>query len=567
MLVELVVENYAVVERIRVRFHAGLNLLTGETGSGKSIVVDALGLLYGGRASAEVIRSGSDRARIAGIFEAPSSAEFRALLESNGIEIEDGELLVEREILASGKSRAFLGSRPVTAALLKDLAPHLGDIHGQHDQQELFSHDSQLVMVDSFADSADALASLGAVFARWQAVARELDELDRGEQEKLRLADLWSFQKREIEEAALKPGEEAELESERKVLGNVTRLEENAQAAYDALYEAQGSAIAQVKTARKRLEELARIDASLQETLESLKPAEITLDEAAHALRHYLGGLEADPRRLEHVESRLAAIDKLKRKYGASVDEILAFLATVSAQLAAIETAGERRAQLLRERDTLAADYERLARKLGEARRKAATRLEEQVREELAALAMAGTQFLVEFTEGAWTARGVDRVRFLVSPNRGEEPRPLEKTASGGELSRLALALKTCLTSARHTDASRKKTKVMRTLVFDEVDSGVGGRTAESVGRRLKKLAATSQLLCVTHLPQIAGFGDHHYVVEKHEVKGRTEASIQELTGEARTREIGRMLSGEQMTPEALKHAEQLLKLGAGAGR
>lgn len=567
MLVELVVENYAVVERIRVRFHAGLNLLTGETGSGKSIVVDALGLLYGGRASAEVIRSGSDRARIAGIFEAPSSAEFRALLESNGIEIEDGELLVEREILASGKSRAFLGSRPVTAALLKDLAPHLGDIHGQHDQQELFSHDSQLVMVDSFADSADALASLGAVFARWQAVARELDELDRGEQEKLRLADLWSFQKREIEEAALKPGEEAELESERKVLGNVTRLEENAQAAYDALYEAQGSAIAQVKTARKRLEELARIDASLQETLESLKPAEITLDEAAHALRHYLGGLEADPRRLEHVESRLAAIDKLKRKYGASVDEILAFLATVSAQLAAIETAGERRAQLLRERDTLAADYERLARKLGEARRRAATRLEEQVREELAALAMAGTQFLVEFTEGAWTARGVDRVRFLVSPNRGEEPRPLEKTASGGELSRLALALKTCLTSARHTDASRKKTKVMRTLVFDEVDSGVGGRTAESVGRRLKKLAATSQLLCVTHLPQIAGFGDHHYVVEKHEVKGRTEASIQELTGEARTREIGRMLSGEQMTPEALKHAEQLLKLGAGAGR
>lgn len=567
MLVELVVENYAVVERIRVRFHAGLNLLTGETGSGKSIVVDALGLLYGGRASAEVIRSGSDRARIAGIFEAPSSAEFRALLESNGIEIEDGELLVEREILASGKSRAFLGSRPVTAALLKDLAPHLGDIHGQHDQQELFSHDSQLVMVDSFADSADALASLGAVFARWQAVSRDLDELDRGEQEKLRLADLWSFQKREIEEAALKPGEEAELESERKVLGNVTRLEENAQAAYDALYEAQGSAIAQVKTARKRLEELARIDASLQETLESLKPAEITLDEAAHALRHYLGGLEADPRRLEHVESRLAAIDKLKRKYGASVDEILAFLSTVSAQLAAIETAGERRAQLLRERDTLAADYERLARKLGEARRRAATRLEEQVREELAALAMAGTQFLVEFTEGAWTARGVDRVRFLVSPNRGEEPRPLEKTASGGELSRLALALKTCLTSARHTDASRKKTKVMRTLVFDEVDSGVGGRTAESVGRRLKKLAATSQLLCVTHLPQIAGFGDHHYVVEKHEVKGRTEASIQELTGEARTREIGRMLSGEQMTPEALKHAEQLLKLGAGAGR
>ena len=557
MLVELVVENYAVVERVRVRFHAGLNLLTGETGSGKSIVVDALGLLYGGRASADMVRSGTDRARIAGIFEAPSSSEFRALLEANGIEIEDGELLIEREILVNGKSRAFLGSRPVTASLLKDLAPHLGDIHGQHDQQELFSHDSQLAMVDHAGDTGEAVAAVAAVFTRWQAVSRDLEELDRGEQEKLRLADLWSFQKREIEEAALKPDEETGLDNERKVLGNVARLEEHAQAAYSALYEAQGSAIAQVKNARKRLEELCRIDESLRETLESLKPAEIALDEASHTLRHYLGALEADPSRLEHIESRLAAIGKLKRKYGASVDEILAFLAQVSAQLHAVETAGERRAQLAKERDALGGEYERAARSLSQDRRHAAARLEQQVQEELTALAMAGTIFRAEFTDGAWTARGVDRVRFLVSANRGEEPRPLEKVASGGELSRLALALKTCLTA-------KKKPKVLRTLVFDEVDSGVGGRTAESVGRRLKKLSASNQLLCVTHLPQIAGFGDHHYVVEKHDVQGRTQASVQELTGEARTREIGRMLSGERMTPEALKHAEQLLKLGAG---
>ncbi len=559
MLVELVVENYAVVERVRVRFHAGLNLLTGETGSGKSIVVDALGLLYGGRASADMVRSGADRARIAGIFEAPAGAEFRALLEKSGIEAEDGELLIEREILASGKSRAFLGSRPVTAALLKDLAPHLGDIHGQHDQQELFSHDSQLGMTDAAGETGETMAAVGTLFARWQAATRELEELDRGEQEKLRLADLWSFQKREIEEAALKPAEETELENERKVQGNVARLSESAQAAYTALYEAQGSAIAQLKTARKRLEELCRIDETMRETMESLKPAEIALDEASHSLRHYLGTLEADPARLEKIESRLAAIDKLKRKYGASTEEILAFLAQVAAQLHAVETTGERRGQLAKERDTLAADYEKSAVQLSRDRRAAAAKLEEQVQEELTALAMAGTVFRVEFTQGAWTARGVDRVRFLVSPNRGEEPRPLEKVASGGELSRLALALKTCLTAKGE---GKKKQKVMRTLVFDEVDSGVGGRTAESVGRRLKKLAATNQLLCVTHLPQIAGFGDHHYVVEKHEVQGRTQASIQELTGEARTREIGRMLSGERMTPEALKHAEQLLKLG-----
>lgn len=565
MLVELVVENYAVVERVRVRFHAGLNLLTGETGSGKSIVVDALGLLYGGRASADMVRSGAERARIAGIFEAPAGGEFRALLEKSGIEAEDGELLIEREILANGKSRAFLGSRPVTASLLKDLAPHLGDIHGQHDQQELFSHDSQLAMIDAAGETGERVAAVGAVFARWQAVTREFEELDRGEQEKLRLADLWSFQKREIEEAALKPAEETELDNERKVLGNVARLSEAAQAAYSALYEAQGSAIAQLKTAGKRLEELCRIDESMKETHDSLKSPGIVLEEASHSLRHYLGTLEADPGRLEQVESRLAAIDKLKRKYGASVDEILAFLAQVSAQLNAVETAGERRAQLARERDTLAADYERAARQLSRERQAAAGKLEAQVQEELAALAMAGTLFRVEFTEGAWTARGADRVRFLVSPNRGEEPRPLEKVASGGELSRLALALKTCLT-AKNTPAAdgKKKQRILRTLVFDEVDSGVGGRTAESVGRRLKKLAASHQLLCVTHLPQIAGFGDHHYVVEKQEVQGRTQASIQELTGEARTREIGRMLSGEHMTPEALKHAEQLLKLGTG---
>ena len=563
MLVELVVENYAVVERVRVRFHAGLNLLTGETGSGKSIVVDALGLLYGGRASADMVRTGADRARVAGIFEAPASAEFRALLEANGIEIEDGELLIEREIQANGKSRAFLGSRPVTAALLKDLAPHLGDIHGQHDQQELFSHDSQLTMIDAAGETAEAVAAAAAVFARWHAVTRELEELDRGEQEKLRLADLWSFQKKEIEEAALKPGEESNLDNERKVLGNVARLEESAQAAYTALYEAQGSAIAQVKTARKRLEELCRIDESMRETMESLAPAGIALDEAAHSLRHYLGTIEADPARLEHIETRLAAIDKLKRKYGASVDEILAFLAQVSAQLTAVETTGERRAQLAQDRAKLAVDYEKAARKLSQDRQQAATRLEAQVQEELAALAMGGTLFRVEFTESAWTARGTDRVRFLVSPNRGEEPRPLEKVASGGELSRLALALKTCLLTKGPSEG-KKKSKTLRTLVFDEVDSGVGGRTAESVGRRLKKLAAANQLLCVTHLPQIAGFGDHHYVVEKHDVQGRTQASIQELTGEARTREIGRMLSGERMTPEALKHAEQLLKLGAG---
>ena len=558
MLVELVVENYAVVERVRVRFHRGLNLLTGETGSGKSLVVDSLGLLFGGRASGDLVRSGAERARVSAIFEAPGTPEFRRLLDDNGIEIEDGELLVERELQASGKSRAFLGSRPVTVSLLRDLAPHLGDLHGQHDQQELFSGEGQRAMLDAFAGAEEQREKVTGLFAQWQGIQREMEELDRGEQEKLRMADLWGFQKREMEEANLKPGEAAELEAQRLVLQNVAKLEEHARAAYDLLYESENAAATTVRQARRRVEELCRIDPSLEETSELLKPAEVAIDDAGRALQHYLGTLEADPARLDRVEGRLAVLDKLKRKYGGSVEEMIAYLEEVRGKLAAVETAGERRMRLEQERSEAAAAYEREAAKLSQERRKAAGQLERGVEGELAALAMEGTTFRVELGAGEWSASGTDRVRFLVSPNRGEEARMLERVASGGELARLALALKTQIIAR-----GGRSPGVARTLVFDEVDAGVGGRTAESVGRRLKKLAERYQVLCVTHLPQIAGFADHHFVVEKQEERGRVRATVEELTAEGRRREIGRMLSGEKMTAEALKHAEQLIKLAS----
>ena len=271
MLVELVVENYAVIERVRVRFHDGLNLLTGETGSGKSMVVDALGLLFGGRASAEMIRTGEERARISGIFELPDDARLRALLEQSGIEFEDHELIVEREILAGGKSRAFAGSRPVTATLLRDLAPLLGDIHGQHDQQRLFDAGAQLEMLDAFARHQQLLAEVADLYRRWRACASELEALDRREQENLRLADLWSFQRREIDAAHLKPGEDAALESERRVLQNVARLQELATAAYESLYDSEGSADARLRQATRRLEELSRIDPALNESRAALQ--------------------------------------------------------------------------------------------------------------------------------------------------------------------------------------------------------------------------------------------------------------------------------------------------------
>jgi DNA repair protein RecN (Recombination protein N) len=547
VLLELVIENYAVVDRLSVRFHPGLNLLTGETGSGKSIVVDALGLLFGGRASADMIRSGHERARISGIFTVTGLGHL-------DLAIEDGELLIEREILAGGKSRAFIGSRPVAVALLKEIAPLLGDIHGQHEQQLLFSADAQLRMLPVEQAPAGQVRDL---FQRWAAAGKELAELERSEQEKLRLLDLWSFQEKEIESAAPKPGEDAALEQERRLLLNLGRIQENAGAAFAALYDSPESALTLIRGAAKKLDEVARIDAAVAPIRETIEPAAIAIQEASYALRDYLAKLEANPARLDQLEERLASLDKLKRKYGATLEEVNAFLEQVREQISAAENSGERIATLRREQNELAAQFGAAAARLSGLRKTAARDLERNVVTELASLAMERSVFRIEVSAAPWSETGADAVRFLISVNAGEEPKPLEKVASGGELSRIALALKTCLAASG----------AGRTLVFDEVDAGVGGRAAEGIGRRLKKLAASDQVLCVTHLAQIAGFADHHYLVEKHESQGRTVAGVEELDRAGRVREIGRMLSGEMLTSEALKHAERLIETGLQAAK
>ncbi len=553
MLLELAVENYAVVDRLRVRFHAGLNLLTGETGSGKSIVVGALGLLLGARASADMIRSGEQRARVSGRFTLPQESTARELLESAGLEDEDGELLIEREILSGGKSRVYIGSRPATAALLKDLAQYLGDIHGQHDQQLLFDREAQMDMLDAFAQAQALRGAVEDRYRGWRDADQALRELEGGEQEKLRQLDVWQFQRREIEAAQLKPGEDVALEEERRVQANLGRILESAGIAYGALYDAPESAFAQMRVASRKLEELGRIDSSLGEIKATLDPALIALQEASESLRDYLSRLEANPERLEAVQSRLAAIDKLKRKYGASVEQILEFLETTRAQIDAVENAGERTAELRRQRDVLAASYEAAAARLTKTRTAAAAKLARAVEKELGALAMAGTTLEIELTPSGWSARGVEQARFLVAPNRGEEAKPLDRIASGGELSRIALALKTCLLHSGKAGGGR-------TLVFDEVDTGIGGSAADGVARRLKLLSSENQVLCVTHLPQVACYAAHHYRVEKAEAGGRTTARIEELDEEARRREIGRMLSGNRVTAEALSHADQMIR-------
>ena len=367
------------------------------------------------------------------------------------------------------------------------------------------------------------------------------------------MADLWSFQKKEIEAAQLAPGEDLKLEADRKVLKNVTRIEEAASAAYSLLYDAPDSACTQLKLALKKVEELVRIDDSLQGLLDALKPASINMDDAARTLGDYLGGLEADPARLDNIELRLSNLEKLKRKYGESIDGILAYLDEVSAKLEAVETASERRAALQKDKERLAAAYTASASKLTEKRKEGAKTLTRKVEAELATFAMQRTRFVVRIEPAAeWAAHGADNIEFLISANVGEEPRPLDKVASGGELSRISLALKT-------TTVGKLKTGI-RTLVFDEVDAGVGGGAAEAVGKKLKRIAGQDQVLCVTHQPQVASFADRHYSVAKFADKGRTYTTIEELDKPGRTKEIGRMLSGEKLTAEALKQAEQLIK-------
>ncbi|MBI1355797.1 MAG: DNA repair protein RecN [Acidobacteria bacterium] len=558
MLHELHIENYAVVARLRVGFDRGLNLLTGETGSGKSIVVDALSLLLGARADAGTVRAGADKARLTGRFELSPSPELVAVLAEAEQELEDGELLIERVLQANGKSRAYVNGRPATAALLKDLSDFLGDIHGQHEQQSLFSTRSQLEMLDSFAGVVALKGEVAAAWRQWRELAKKLAELRGAEKDRLKMLELYKFQLTEIQGAKLQPGEDEQLEQERRKLVNVARLQESAATAYDALYDAGASAAAQLKTAVRALEELGRYDESFNAYRAGLEEARAAVEDAAFELQSYLDGLEADPGRLDAVEERLALLERLRRKYSKSLDELIAYGAELADKVEELEDVDHAAGKIEKRRAEAAQRYRELAAQLSARRGEAGTRLAEMVQSELGSLAMERARFGVGFEGGEaeehWTAEGYDRIRFEFSANAGQPLRPLAQVASGGELSRVTLALKSGLLAQAPSAAA-----VPRTLVFDEVDTGVGGRVAEAIGRRLKRLSGASQVLCVTHLPQIAGFADAHYFVEKVESDQQTFAKLVRLGESERVQELARMLSGAEVTAAALENAQQLI--------
>lgn len=569
MLHEIHIQNYAVIDKLALEFRSGLNLLTGETGSGKSILVDALGLTLGARASADVIRTGEDRAIVTAVFRAEGpngrNTPWTKWFEEVGIEGGE-EVILRREIQSNGKSRILANDQPVTIAAVRALAAMLVEIHGQSEHVQLLAREAQLEHLDQFADSGELLEKVAAHFARLSQLDRELAALSESEQDRLRKVDLLTFQVRELKQANLEIGEDTRLGDEKAILANVERIRAAATSAYNLLYEDEGSASSRVGSVARAMYELERYDSSFNVYLEPLASARATIEDLALKLRDYLGNLNANPHRLEEVEDRLALLDRLKRKYGNTIEEVLEYFHSAERQLQDLEHADERRGEVERERAKALAEYRKAAAKLSERRREAAKKMAKLVRDELAQVGMEKTRFEIHFEtlpDERATAQGTDEVEFRISPNPGEDLRPLEKIASGGELSRLMLALKTVAGRGRGKKSPRRS---VRAFVFDEVDAGIGGRVAESVGQRLKRLARDTQVLCVTHLAQIACFADHHYFVEKSQRGGRTVTSVQYLpAGEARTAELARMLSGSRVTEAAIKHATAMLEQAAAA--
>jgi len=551
MLQFLNISNIALIDDMQVEFESGLNLLTGETGSGKSIIVDALGVLIGGRFTNELLKSGAERGSIEGLFSVTPNPELELLLENAGLDATT-ELIIRREISSTGRNKIFINNQLATQSLLRDLRPYLVDIHGQGDQQTLFNPETHLEILDAFAGNGELRGAVAEAYQRWNAVRRELESLRHDEAEKFQLVDTLKFQIGELERAQLSPGEDEKLEEERRRLANVEKLTTLCQSSYSRIYEADDAAVTQVRHTLKDVEELAEYESSFRDYVEGLESARAVLEELSFSLRDFADRLEFSPSRLAEIEDRLAEVSRLKRKYGGSIAASLEHLARSEDRLRQIETSDERERELNAELAAARERYLDLARTLHKERVRAAKKFEQAVEKGIAEVAIDNARFQVQVNDSVDAAgqKGIDHTEFYFSANVGEEVKPLARVASGGEASRLMLVLKTVANGSQFP----------RTIVFDEIDTGIGGRVSEAVGIKLKKLAQTNQVLCVTHQPQIARFADSHLVVQKEALKGRTQVSVGRLDKAGRVEELARMLTGAEITDSARRHAKELLK-------
>jgi DNA repair protein RecN (Recombination protein N) len=541
----LSVTNLAVIDRLELEFAPGLNVLTGETGAGKSILVGAVGLLVGGRASAELVRTGEETATVQAVFEKPDGAE----------------MIVRREVSSQGRSRAFVDGALVTSAALREAAGSFVDLHGQHEHQVLLDPSAHLDLLDEFSGLAPERDAVAAAFVSWQQVRDDRARLAAVEQQKASRIEFLTFQLAEIDRAAPQPAEDEELAATRQVLANADRLKRLCAEAYTSLYEGDDAALPALAGTWKRIGELASLDAKFTPYVEARDAIKSQLEDMAYFLRSYSENIDASPARLQEIEDRLALLERLKKKHGPTLADVIEKGAAIRGELHEIAHATERAAELDAALATARTTYQRVAGDLSTARRTAAREFAKALEKALGDLAMAKTRCEVRFADAGgeerWTERGLDSAEFYISPNPGEDVKPLARIASGGELSRIMLALKTLAS----TDAPGK------TLIFDEVDAGIGGAVADVVGARLRLLGDRFQVLCITHLPQIAAYGATHYRIAKSVKAGRTTTSVGRIDGGDREAEIARMMGGLEVSASVLAGAREMIEAKANTRR
>lgn len=575
MLRLLNIVNFAVIDRLQVEFKQGLNVLSGETGSGKSILIDALGLLLGDRSSADFIRTGENRAFIEGVFGIEGNTPLEELLADAGVDVSEGEALIRRELVANGRGRIFVNNQVANVGLLKSIQPHLIDIHGQGDQQSLLIPEVHLNLLDAFAGASKNRARVSQAYDNLQRLARELEQIRQSESERLRTLDMINFQISEIEQAHLTPNEDVELEAERNLLVNAEKLAELSGDAYRRIYDNEDSILSSLSVAQKKINDLAAVDNRFAPYIEQLSTVKHFLNDVAFFLGEYYGSIQASPGRLSAVDDRLMELNRLKRKYGDSVAAALETLAKLVERREQLMNSDEHSQALEAQLRQALNDYEKESSALGDLRRGAASKFENAVNKELKDVSLGAARFSVrlnasqkgqlaqklqsllgEVDKGGVRRSGNEDIEFLFSANPGEDVRPMNGVASGGELSRLMLALKTITAPSLFP----------KTLIFDEIDVGIGGKVADAVGMRLRRLAKTNQVLCVTHQLQIARYADAHFLVNKDVVNGRTQTNVVELDEPGRIEELARMIGGSEITASARKHAKELIRSVAAEG-
>ena len=557
MLSLLKIKNIALIDELEIEFAGGLNLLTGETGSGKSIIVDSLGALTGERVSSDLIKEGAKAAQIEGLFNFKANADLHQTFYESGIELEDADeigLIVRRELAANGRNRIFVNNQLVTQAFLKKIGAFLVDIHGQGEQTTLFSPANHLEILDEYAGLQIERGNVAEKYAEMASIRRELENLREDEAQKLQLLDILQFQVDEIKKVNLQIDEEESLEEEKRRLNNVEKLSTLSDESYALLYENEEATVTTLEKTIRRVNELSDYESSFREYQEGLNAAQAVLQDLAFAVRDFSGSLEFSPERLEEIENRLAEISRLKRKYGGTVEMVLAHLKDSEERLKNIETAEIREEELRKQLKQAREEYLKIAQNLHDKREKAARKFEKEVEANLKTVALEKARFQVRIeadteNEKRFTVKGFDHIEFYFSANVGESPKPLARVASGGEASRLMLILKT---TAKSGDAEKA-------VVFDEIDAGIGGRVAEAVGLKLKELSKRQQVLCVTHQAQVASLANHHYLVEKAMTKNQTSIGVKELSEAEKIEEIARMLAGEKITDTARQHAREML--------